>query len=73
MSESANLNNRQQAEIQNAEAFLKMDLTNLNNEQQTALFKITTNYTIFVYGWENARLQFNATTENQVNDSLDTQ
>ena len=76
--ESANLNNRQQAEIQNAEAFLKMDLTNLNNEQQTALFKsqqiIQSLFTDAAA--ENARLQFNATTENQVNqffDSLDTQ
>lgn len=76
--ESANLNNRQQAEIQNAEAFLKMDLTNLNNEQQTALFKsqqiIQSLFTDAAA--ENARLQFNATTENQVNqffDSLDAQ
>lgn len=74
--ESANLNNRQQAEIQNAEAFLKMDLTNLSNEQQTAMFKTQQ----IVQGLftdaaaENARKQFNASTENQVNqffDSLD--
>ena len=74
--ESANLNNRQQAEIQNAEAFLKMDLTNLDNQQQTALFKtqqiVQSLFTDAAA--ENARLQFNASTENQVNqffDSLD--
>ena len=74
--ESANLNNRQQVEIQNAEAFLKMDLTNLDNQQQTALFKtqqiVQSLFTDAAA--ENARLQFNASTENQVNqffDSLD--
>jgi len=33
----ANLNNRQQANIANAQAFLQMDMTNLTNAQQTAV------------------------------------
>ena len=35
----ANLNNRQQAAMQNAESFLQMDMANLTNEQQTTMFK----------------------------------
>lgn len=36
--ETTNLNNRQQAAVENAKAFLAMDLKNLDNKQQTKLF-----------------------------------
>lgn len=36
--ETTNLNNRQQAAVENAKAFLTMDLKNLDNKQQTKLF-----------------------------------
>ena len=36
--DTANLNARQQASVQNAQNFLQMNMANLTNEQQTALF-----------------------------------
>jgi hypothetical protein len=36
----SNLNNRQQAAVQNAQSFLQMDMANLSNEQQTACLLI---------------------------------
>jgi len=64
-----NLNNRQQAQVQNAKAFLDMDMTNLNNEQQTAMFKSQTiaNTLLSDAAAQNAARQFNATSENQTN------
>ena len=35
----SNLNNRQQAAVQNAQTFMQMDLTNLSNKQSTEMFK----------------------------------
>jgi hypothetical protein len=48
---------------------LQMDLTNLNNEQQTALFKSQQNIqSLFTdQAADNASLQFNAASENQTN------
>jgi hypothetical protein len=65
----ANLNNRQQAAVQNAQAFLQMDLTNLNNEQQTTMFKTQSviNAMFSDQAAENAAKQFNAASENQTN------
>jgi hypothetical protein len=63
----ANLNNRQQAAVVNAQSFLQMDLANLSNEQQTALFKsqqvIQSLFTDAAA--ENAASQFNATSQMQ--------
>ena len=35
----ANLNNRQQSAVQNAQNFLQVDMANLSNRQQTDIFK----------------------------------
>lgn len=67
--EAQNLNNRQQAAVENARAFLNMDFTNLSNEQQAAIVNsqnrlqtmLSDNAAI------NAAIQFNATSQNQVN------
>jgi len=65
----ANLNNRQQAAVQNAQSFLEMDMANLSNQQQTSLFKAQQNIqALFTdQAAENAAAQFNATSENQTN------
>ena len=76
--ETTNLNNRQTAEVQNAQSFLQMDIANLNNRQKTNLFKaeaiIQSLFTDAAA--QNVAAQFNATSENQVNqfyDQLSTQ
>jgi len=63
----ANLNNRQQAAVMNAQSFLQMDMANLNNQQQTELFKAQqTVQSLFTdQAAENAARQFNATSQNQ--------
>ena len=76
--ETQNLNNRQQAAVTNAQAFLQMDMANLSNQQQTELFKAQSNVQALLsdQAAANAALQFNATSENQVQqfyDSLSTQ
>ena len=65
----ANLNNRQQANVQAANAFLQMDMANLSNEQQTTMFaaQAQINAMLSDQAAENAALQFNASSENQVN------
>ena len=67
--DTGNLNNRQQAAVQNAQNFLQMDLTNLSNSQQTELFKNQqTIQSLFTdQAATNAAAQFNASSENQVN------
>lgn len=64
----ANLTNRQQAAVENAKAFLNLDLTNLSNDQQTSLFKAQSMVqSIFTdQAADNAAKQFNASSENQV-------
>tara|TARA_R100000988_G_C3999622_1_gene168146 strand:- start:1467 stop:2183 length:717 start_codon:yes stop_codon:yes gene_type:complete len=65
----SNLNNRQQAQVQNAQNFLQVDMANLSNDQQTALFKQQSliNSILSDSAAENAVNQFNATSENQAN------
>jgi hypothetical protein len=63
----ANLSNRQQAAVQNAQSFLQMDFRNLDISQQNDMFKTQS----VVQGLftdaaaENASRQFNATSQNQ--------
>jgi hypothetical protein len=67
--EQQNLNARQQAAVQNAQSFLAMDMTNLNNMQQTELFRAQQNIqSLFTdQAAQNAASQFNAASENQTN------
>ena len=68
--DKANLNARLQAAVQNAQAFLSIDLKNLDNEQKSN----TLTYQSLVAGLfkdaaeENARQQFNAKNELQVEE-----
>ena len=64
-----NLNNRQQANIQMANAFLQTDMANLSNEQQTTMFSAQSQISAILsdQAAENAAKQFNASSENQVN------
>jgi len=64
-----NLSNNQQAAITNAQSYLKMDLSNLSNRQQAALQNINTrqNFLLSDQAAANAASQFNATSQNQVN------
>jgi len=68
-----NLSNNQQAAITNAQAYLKMDLANLSNSQQANLQNITTRQTFLLsdQAAANAAFQFNATSQNQVNQFYD--
>ena len=69
-----NLNNRQQAEVQNAQAFLQMDMANLTNKQQKEVLEFqANNQRLFTQSAsDNAARQFNATSENQVNQFYET-
>jgi len=64
-----NLSNNQQAAITNAQSYLKMDLSNLSNRQQTNLQNINArqNFLLSDQAAANAAFQFNATSQNQVN------
>ena len=68
-----NLSNNQQAAITNAQAYLKMDLANLSNAQQANLQNITTRQTFLLsdQAAANAAFQFNASSQNQVNQFYD--
>ena len=68
-----NLSNNQQAAITNAQAYLKMDLANLSNAQQANLQNITTRQTFLLsdQAAANAAFQFNANSQNQVNQFYD--
>ena len=68
-----NLSNNQQAAITNAQAYLKMDMANLSNRQQANLAKLTdkTNFLLSDQAAANAAFQFNATSQNQVNQFYD--
>ena len=63
----ANLNNRQQAAVQEAQAFLQKDMAELSNDQQTTLFKAQQRIQAILSDTaaDNARLQFNASSQNQ--------
>ena len=73
-----NLSNNQQAAITNAQAYLQMDMANLSNRQQANLQNINTRQTFLLsdQAAANASYQFNAQSQNQVNqfyDKLSTQ
>jgi len=63
----SNLNNRQQAAVQNAQAFMQMDMANLNNSQQTGMFKAQSLVQSLFndQAATNASRQFNASSQNQ--------
>ena len=64
----ANLNNRQAAAVNNAKTFLSMDLQNLTNAQQKATidFQTITSSAFTDAAADNAAKQFNAKTQNEV-------
>ncbi len=73
-----NLSNNQQAALTNAQAYLQVDMANLSNRQQTNLANINTRQAFLLsdQAAANAAFQFNATSQNQVNqfyDKLSTQ
>ena len=63
-----NLNNRQQAAVSNAQAYLQMDMANLSNRQQTVLQnqQVRQAQLFSDQAAANAAAQFNATSQNQV-------
>jgi len=63
-----NLNNRQQAAVTNAQAYLQMDMSNLNNKQQANLQNLQVRQASLFsdQAASNAASQFNATSQNQV-------
>ena len=68
--EMTNLNNRQQAQVVNAQSLLNLDMASLSNKQQGEILtyqaKIDSLFTDAAA--DNARLQFNAQSENQVDE-----
>ena len=68
-----NLSNNQQAAITNAQAYLKMDMANLSNAQQASLSNLQTRQSFLLsdQAAANAASQFNATSQNQVNQFYD--
>jgi hypothetical protein len=72
--EMASLSNLQQQQVENAKTFLEMDMANLSNKQQTSLFKAQTRSQSILSdsAADNAREQFNATSENQTNQFFKT-
>ena len=64
-----NLNNRQQAAITNANSYFQMDMQNLSNNQQASLqnLNVRQSFLLSDQAAQNAARQFNATSENQVN------
>ena len=64
----SNLNNRQQSAVQNAQSFMQMDMANLSNNQQMEMFDAQQQIqSLFTdQAAENASRQFNATSQNQV-------
>ena len=68
-----NLSNNQQAAITNANAYLQMDMANLSNRQQANLQNINTRQAFLLsdQAAANAAYQFNATSQNQVNQFYD--
>jgi hypothetical protein len=68
-----NLDNRMKAAQQNAQSFLGMNLKNVEREQQTNLLNYQTSVQSLFSDTaaENARLQFNAKNQTQVNEFYD--
>jgi len=74
----ANLNNRQQAALVNAQSYLKMDMQNLDNRQKSNLANIQLRQQMLLsdQSASNAALQFNARSQSQTDQffaSLQTQ
>ena len=69
-----NLANNQQAAVVNAQAYLQMDMSNLSNQQQANLQNLQARQQTLLTdnAARNAALQFNATSQNQVNQFYDT-
>ena len=69
-----NLANNQQAAVINAQSYLQMDMANLSNNQQTNLQNLQAQQQQLLTdnAARNAALQFNATSQNQVNQFYDT-
>ena len=65
-----NLNNRQQAAITNAQNYFQMDMANLSNNQQTNLQNLASRQAQLFsdQSASNAAAQFNATSQNQVDE-----
>ncbi len=65
-----NLNNRQQAAVTNAQSYMQMDMSNLANNQQANLQNLAVRQaTLFSdQAASNAAAQFNATSQNQVDE-----
>ena len=63
-----NLNNRQQSAVLNAQSYLQMDMANLTNSQQSNLQNLQARQAQLFsdQSAQNAALQFNATSTNQV-------
>lgn len=68
-----NLDNRQQAAVVNAQNFMQMDLANLSNRQQASLINAQSRAQALFSNQsaQNAQKQFNATSQNQVNQFYD--
>ena len=64
----ANLTNRQQAAITNANSYFQMDMANLSNKQQESLqnLSVKQQFLLSDQAAANAASQFNATSQNQV-------
>ena len=69
-----NLANNQQAAVVNAQSYLQMDMANLSNNQQSNLQNLQSRQQVLLTdnAARNAALQFNATSQNQVNQFYDT-
>ena len=69
-----NLANNQQAAVINAQSYLQMDMANLSNQQQSNLQNLQARQQTLLTdnAARNAALQFNATSQNQVNQFYDT-
>jgi len=68
-----NLSNNQQAAVVNAQSYLQMDMANLSNNQQANLQNLHASQQTLLSdnAARNAALQFNATSQNQVNQFYD--
>jgi len=68
-----NLANNQQAAITNAKSYLQMDMANLSNNQQASLQNLNVRQAFLMsdQAAANAAYQFNATSQNQVNQFYD--
>ena len=68
----ANLSVRERVQVENAKNFLQYDMANLNNDQQARVLKtqLQQQRLLSDQSAQNAAVQFNATSENQVNQFM---